>query len=254
MCTSCSRILLLTLTIGVFAGCGRAPQPTPTPTATLSPTIEVNTDGQNDDQAGGQILSTLEPVNATPVADVVAAAESSAEQTTIAHTPVVEDTRDCALQSDLDLAGYPNLEEIMGCALAPARADPVGFNEFGEGPDYTRFMLWLSWEDQIYVLAPNGAWQAYPDTWSEDDPTFSCNPLGGEPTSPPLPRRGFGKLWCENAGVRDALGMVEVQERLCQHAVIQEFENGRVIACFEDATIRYYKLFNDRSWEAVLQP
>ena len=42
----------------------------------------------------------------------------------------------CALESDLDLAGYPELESVMGCALAPALTEAIGFNEFGSGPDF----------------------------------------------------------------------------------------------------------------------
>ena len=106
----------------------------------------------------------------------------------------------------------------------------------------------------IYVLFPDGMYQTYPDTWNEDtDPTFSCNPLGWEEDSPPLPRRGFGKVWCDNPTVREALGPVAREERLCQHTVLQRFDNGRLLACFEDATVRYFRLRDDNTWDLEIQ-
>jgi hypothetical protein len=165
-----------------------------------------------------------------------------------------DEVTDCAIESNLDLVGYPDLEQRMGCPVAEAQFDPIGINEFGDLPPYDRFMLWFSHEKQIYVLYPGGAYAAYPDTWVEDvDPTFSCNPLGGEADSPPLPRRGFGKLWCSDPAIQEAMGTVPREERLCQHAVLQQFEAGRLLACFEDATIRYFRLLDDGAWDLVAQ-
>ena len=80
---------------------------------------------------------------------------------------------------------------------------------------------------------------------------LSCNPLNVAPTSPPLPRRGFGKLWCTVDGLQEKLGTIEREERLCQHTVVQRFERGRLLACFEDATIRYFRLLDDGSWDMI---
>lgn len=165
----------------------------------------------------------------------------------------VEQEADCTIESNLDLAGYPQLEEKMGCALEPASFDDIAFNEFGPGPDFDRFMLWFSDVAMIYVLFPDGHYEMYEDTWEEGDPTFTCNPIGGEPDSPPLPRRGFGKLWCTYPDIQETLGTVVKEERLCQHAVVQEFEKGRLLACFEDATVRYFRLLNDMTWDVVVQ-
>ena len=62
-------------------------------------------------------------------------------------------------------------------------------------------------------------------------------------------RRGFGKLWCSVESVRLALGTIDSEERLCQHAVVQRFEQGRLLACFEDATIRYFRVLDDGTWD-----
>jgi hypothetical protein len=193
---------------------------------------------------------TLEPT--PPTVDVTPVGVT--DTASIAAAPLIApEESNCPIESDLDLAGYTGIEEMMGCPLDAAGFDPIGIEEFGDGPDFDRFMLWFSWEDQIYVLFPDDSWRQYPDTWEEGDPTFTCNPLEGEATSPPLPRRGFGKLWCENAEVQAAMGLTPREERLCQHTVLQRFEKGRVIACFEDATVRYFRIMDDQTWRLDVQ-
>ena len=153
------------------------------------------------------------------------------------------------MEYDLDLAGYPDLKSKMGCALSAAKTDPVAIDEFGQGPDYSRFMLWFGEDKQIFVLFPDQTWQAYNDTWDDSQPEITCNPLSTPPKSPPLPRRGFGKLWCSVDGLQEKLGTTDREERLCQHTVVQSFEQGRLLACFEDATIRYFRLLNNGTWD-----
>jgi len=158
----------------------------------------------------------------------------------------------CAIENDVALLSYPDIRFYLGCALAGASFEAVAINEFGTGPDYDRFMLWFGSENQIYVLQPNKTWQVYADSWSEDQPTFACNPLEGEATSPPLPRRGFGKIWCTVEGLQSTMGMIEREERLCQHTVTQAFDHGRLIACYEDATIRFFRIMDDGTWDQML--
>ena len=143
----------------------------------------------------------------------------------------------------------------MGCALEPAIFDNVAINEFGPADQPTnRFMLWFSHEGNIYVLLPDGTYEVHEDTWDEaTDPTYPCNPTGGEEDSPPLPRRGFGKLWCSSPELQEILGTVPREERLCQYSVLQRFERGRLLACFEDATIRYFRILDDGRWDLQMQ-
>lgn len=220
------------------------PTPEPLPAATSVPAIPTTTPA-----APASVLPTA---TATSVVQSPMTA-SSTITTTVAVTAVdAAAMTACTQEADIALANYPDLQKLMGCALNPAIFDPVAINEFGTGPDFDRFMLWFSHEGQIYVLRPDKSWQTYPDTWTEDQPTFACNPLGGEPTSPPLPRRGFGKLWCEDAELQTVMGSVAKEERLCQHTVLQPFQKGRLLACYEDATIRYFRVMDDQSWDQVL--
>lgn len=248
---------LLLILLLLLAACGRderEPAPTATPVA-LSPIVVTDTPVGASESPLPAPTATLGAAGeaaedtTTPVTSSV-----SENGTTAIFTPLeVDEGIQCDIESHIDLAGYPDLEQVLGCPTGQARTDPVAINEFGEGPEFNRFMLWFSDSRQIYVLFPDGTWQAYDDTWEEGEPTFSCNPLEGEPDSPPLPRRGFGKLWCSQPELQEVLGTVPREERLCQHSVTQPFASGRLLACFEDATIRYFRILDDNTWDVVVQ-
>lgn len=236
--------------IFLLAACGGEDEPTPTPTASLipptAPPTVVSPVLPTATVTPAVAVSPLQPSTATITS---AQAAGAAMSTTGVVSPPV--ALDCPIQPDLDIAGYPALNEL-GCPLEVAVFDAVGINEFGTELEPDRFMLWLSNEKQIYVLLPDGAYAVYPDTWTEEQPTFTCNPLGGPEESPPLPRRGFGKVWCTVDGLAAIMGPVPREERLCQHTVMQRFEDGRLLACYEDATIRYIHLRDDQTWETIL--
>ncbi len=239
----------------LLAACGGSPEPTPTPTATPAPqpTATATAAPPTPTAVPLEQIPTSQPTGAgaAPSSDPALTTPPAGAIASVSELPIV-DEGDCAVQYDLDLAGYPDLLAKMGCALEPADNNDVGINEFGTGPDYNRFMLWFSDELQIYVLFPDQTWQAYLDTWREGQPELSCNPLSVPPTSPPLPRRGFGKLWCTVDGLQDKMGTIDREERLCQHTVVQRFEKGRLLACFEDATIRYFRLLDDGKWDMMM--
>lgn len=223
----------------LLAGCGEPEQPTPSPTPPLPPTLSVDR------------VPPL-PVETLPVRVALPAQPTGLLATpTVSVLTVDQEGSLCDLDYDLDLAGYPNLYRTLGCPVAESSSAPVAINEFGKGPGYDRFMLWVSERRQIYVLLADWSWQAYRDSWEEGQPELSCNPLEVSPSSPPLPRRGFGQLWCSVAGLQQALGLIEREERLCQHAVMQPFERGELLACFEDATIRYFTLFSEGTWQLL---
>ncbi len=233
-----------------LAACGGDEQPTPTaPPPTVAPATVPAPDAQ--------VASTQPITEAATAAAPVLVAEAptsplapSGDSAAVVPITVATATPVCAIEPNPDLVGYADMEARMGCPLSEATTDPVAINEFGDGPDYNRFMLWFGSEGQIYVLLPDKTWLAYSDTWTDDQPEISCNPDNLDPpTSPPLPRRGFGKLWCNVESVRLALGNIDREERLCQHSVAQRFEQGRLLACFEDATIRYFRVLDDGTWD-----
>jgi hypothetical protein len=247
--------------VWTLTACGQGAEPTPTATPSPIPTATANSAPTATPPAPAPGAPENAPAAAgtpgelaveIPTVQVEPAAPAVLATPTVSVLEVIEANRACAVEYDLDLAGYPDLTGQMGCALSEANYDPVGINEFGAGPDYNRFMLWFGSEGQIYVLFPDQTWQAYEDTWADGQPELSCNPLNVAAASPPLPRRGFGKLWCTVDGLQQKLGAIEREERLCQHTVVQRFERGRLLACFEDATIRYFRLLDDGSWDMIM--
>jgi hypothetical protein len=260
----CVKITMIALSVWLITACGRgnanepaaaSPAATPTDAAVTAPEAAApGTVGEGEAVDTEIPVITLEAADAFPSADtpMPAATLPLNTESTVTALEVAETTA-CDIESDLDLAGYPDLEGKMGCAEGPATFDPVAINEFGDSPETDRFMLWFSNDRLIYVLLPDGTWSIYDDTWDESQPEFLCNPFGGEPASPPLPRRGFGKLWCESMELQATLGPVPREERLCQHAVLQTFQTGKMLACFEDATIRYFRLHDDQTWSLDVQ-
>jgi hypothetical protein len=73
------------------------------------------------------------------------------------------------------------------------------------------YMFWISTKKAVWVLIkskenPNvGTWKSYPDNWIEGtDPEIDASLTPGPEQY--QPRRGFGKLWRTEPGLRDALG------------------------------------------------
>ncbi len=181
--------VLLCAMLLVLAACGSGKEETPTPspvaeTAAMTQPAQSPLPTPAAEEQPPAEPAAAEAVQPTAVVTVTVAANGS----TAVFVPLeVEPGIDCEIESHIDLAGYPNLEETLGCPTEAALLDPIAINEFGEGPEFDRFMLWFSHEDLIYILFPDGRWQSYEDTWEESEPTYPCNPLGGEPDSPPLP-------------------------------------------------------------------
>lgn len=89
------------------------------------------------------------------------------------------------------------------------------------------YMIWREWDHTIFVLYEDGIWRSFSDRWVEGMPEVSCR------ASPPdgrlQPKRGFGLVWCAEAGVAEGLGWALEEERGYQGAW-QIFEQGQIVS------------------------
>ncbi len=79
-------------------------------------------------------------------------------------------------------------------------------------PTETRATLYIAQQDfVIWVLVnadstgKSGEWRSYPDTFLDGEPEFDPN-LNPPSANLYQPKRGFGKLWRNTAGLKDQLG------------------------------------------------
>ncbi len=113
---------------------------------------------------------------------------------------------------------------------------PIAAGVSGVGAAYVPFedgqMLWRQDNGAIYVAYNNGHWERYDDLWRDGDPEYTC----GEPSSPPTPVRGFGRVWCDHAAVRRALGTVTAYEIGDAASSAQDFVNGTLLLSPDGST------------------
>ena len=194
-----ARAVLAVATALVLLGCGgNDPSlvlPTPAATADLA-------------------LATSATVPATPTSTRLSPTP------TLSRTPLPSPTP-CAYDvlPQLRIA-YLDIE--LGCPLNPG-LDPLAtaYAPFAGGQ-----MLWRQDNAVIYVLTNDSRWAQYDDLWREGDAEFTC----GEPTNPPTPVRGFGRVWCDQPSVRRGLGAATAAEIGDAGGRAQDFANGMLLA------------------------
>jgi hypothetical protein len=97
-------------------------------------------------------------------------------------------------------------KENNGCPLPEPTATPVVISTGGTyQPFENGWMFWREDIREIYAVYRSG-WSSYLDTWQEGQDEYSCPETGAPSQSPPTPKRGFGKLWCELGGPSAAIG------------------------------------------------
>jgi hypothetical protein len=106
------------------------------------------------------------------------------------------------------------------------------------------YMFWRKDTDRIYAIYKDHTWQDFADIWYEGDPEFSCPEIAPS-TSPPTPKRGFGKIWCVKPGVRDKLGWA-LEEEKGANRWVQDFERGVMIL---SDYIGIAILYDDGTWQ-----
>lgn len=128
---------------------------------------------------------------------------------------------------------------VLGCPTTPASS---GIWMAKEGFQAGQ-MFWRDDNEEIYARHAAGHWERFVNQWYEGQPEFSCPALGS--TSPPVPKRGFGKIWCENPVTRDQLGWA-LNEESGFYGTVQDFETGGHI--IQTDTGRTYVFYPTGAW------
>lgn len=104
----------------------------------------------------------------------------------------------------VELWRRPDVADQLGCPTNRAHTSPSSEEGFQHGA-----MLWRQDNGVIYALYDDGKWDSFADTFvGGSDPEYAC----GAASSPPSPRRGFSKVWCNHETVRAKLGPAIEQE------------------------------------------
>lgn len=163
------------------------------------------------------------PLVATPAATAALPTPTTAPTKTAAPTPTIPPPKPTPCQLPALPTLLPAWSDIeVGCPISPGQTGiSTAYVPFEGGQ-----MLWRGDNAAIYVVTNDGRWQRYDDLWREGDPEYTC----GEASSPPTPVRGFGRVWCDNPDVREALGAVTAYELGDSAGSAQEFVNGTLLA------------------------
>lgn len=133
---------------------------------------------------------------------------------------------------------HPDVATRLGCASAP---------EIGSGSTRQTFEhgLMIRRDDvrQIFVIKGDGTWAVFPDTYQDGE---ALSDVGPAPAGRQAPSHGFGKVWREQAGLRQALGWATDAEQGVSGA-FEDFAAGRMVWT-SDRTI--YALFSDGTWRS----
>ena len=120
----------------------------------------------------------------------------------------------------------PNFPAALGCPLAQTASNVnSAYQPFENG-----LMIWVSSlgvqaQPAIYALLNNGTYQRFNDTFTDGVDAVSSGAVPPEGRLEPV--RGFGKVWRENANVRDSLGWATTGESGGGAQVLM-FERGDV--------------------------
>jgi hypothetical protein len=203
---------------------------TTVPTATRTPNVVVVTS-----------VPTSTPIVITPAPSstpyVVTATPS-------APTPTKTATSSLPACAIMPVLGFGNIwttqatvRSRVGCPVEVEKSVWSGEETFQGG-----LMFWRTDLSLIYVLRNNGTWQSYADTWTSAEAEWDTSIVA--PAGYSQPKRGFGKVWRLQPGVRDALGWATMTERGLG-ATWQAYQGGLML--WSDAQGNFV-LFSDGTW------
>ncbi|MBN1286134.1 MAG: hypothetical protein JXB47_12120 [Anaerolineae bacterium] len=136
------------------------------------------------------------------------------------------------------------------CVVEPAASAEAAYQTFEYGA-----MVWYGATNSIYMLLNGGTGARFVDTW---DGTSAITWDETPPDGLMLPARGFGWLWTQNAGVRDAAGWATAPEQgytiQMQRGVVANNTPEQYVLYFttpDGRTIRYVESGDGSAWAIV---
>ena len=232
------------------------------PAATLTPTpaaVAVQPTARPTDTAVPSPATATRPPATATVAAVNTSPTPPAASATRAATPTpIPPTRTRAPRATLrpsaavcappagpafvDVWANLGLDERTGCPTAAEKSLTTSYQPFERG-----FMLWRQDTRQIYAVYDDGLWQVFDDTWQEGEPEYSCRDAATPARTPPTPRRGIGKAWCTQPGVRDKLGNA-LQDENGNLRPVQDFQQATLLSIIERDVPVYALLRPTQRW------
>ncbi len=211
-------------------------QTTPTPVSTLAypgVTVALKSTPQT---VTPESTSTLPPTHThAPSASPTFKPSATVQPTLKARATLVS----CVYQGSFT-AVWQQVAGQLGCPSGDEYSLLMAFEEFERGQ-----MLWKQDNLTIYVLVAGGSWRSFRDTYQASDGEYAC-PDRAPSQTPPTPRRGFGRVWCDQEWVRNSLGNALADERGYTD-VLQGFERGFI---FRSDLGTVYILYSDGRWES----
>jgi serine/threonine-protein kinase len=229
----------------VFTGTARlstsialvSPTPSPTATATLSPTpTAAPSPSASATPTPVPSTPTSEPATPTPIPPPVT--EQSPPAETLTPTPTASPTPcpQAVAPAFAPFLAEASLSQRLGCPQGETISTPTAWQRFERG-----HLLWRQDLNLIYILEPDGDWAFTGDTWRDGD----IEPPSEAPDGLYQPVRGFGRVWRERPGIRDALGWATGEEQGFV-STLQEFDGGLLWHAPEQEAV--FMLFKDGTY------
>jgi photosystem II stability/assembly factor-like uncharacterized protein len=195
----------------------------------------------SDDQG----LSWRSTLTGEPASPTQASAAPATTPTPVADptpTPQLpESPSDCPASPDHFADLWADRVSQLGCPVT-SHTLPMVEQVFEGG-----WMFWRSDMRLIYVLPSKHPYARFEDTWDDSQPPYSC-PDSFPAETPPTPKRGFGKVWCDPSQplVGKLLGNAITEERPFD-ATLQKFDTGLIFQTDQGMTYILESQLN--TWE-----
>ncbi len=187
------------------------------------------------------VESASPPVATATLAPTPSKIASPLPTYTLAPTATTALRCEIPVQTDLQ-AAWESAASELGCPTSAAMRDDWGWQPFEGGTAY-----WRRDTRQIIMALSSGTILPFEDRWLEGMPDQSCEANAPEGLWQPI--RGFGLVWCEQPGVRDALGWALEPEAVFQ-STYQLFSRGILFTGNGHGVIW---LDNQGTWKELVQ-